>query len=309
MSEAPGPGFIRRIDLTTLQLFVAVCEEGNLTRAAAREGIAPSAVSRRLSDLEAALKVDLFVRDSKGMTLTAPGESLLHYARLTLLNIDKIAIELSEFSQGIRGYVRILANLSTIVQFLPEDLPSFVRANGLVKFDLRERPSADVIRGVEEGAAEIGICSGDVETRGLEVHPYRRDRLVIVTRADDTALPAGPIEFADTLDFDHIGLHAASSIYLRSQVAANQAGRALRLRIHVPGFDAVCRMVQAGMGLGMIPDHAFEVLSEGMALRAVPLRDAWASRELKIVVRSERDLSASGRLFFNHLLAAASPQT
>ncbi|MGN6571950.1 MAG: LysR family transcriptional regulator [Pseudolabrys sp.] len=305
MADAHAPGLIRRIDLTTLQLFVAVCEEGNLTRAATREGIAASAVSKRLTDLEAALKVELFVREAKGMTLTAAGESLLHYARLTLLNIDKIAIELSEFAHGIRGYVRILANLSAIVQFLPEDLPSFVRANGLVKFDLRERPSADVIRGVEEGAAEIGICSSDVETRGLEVHSYRRDRLVIVTRADDTALPTTPIEFADTLDFDHIGLHAASSIYLRSQVAANEAGRALRLRIHVPGFDAVCRMVQAGMGLGMIPDRAFEVLSEGMALRAVPLRDEWAERELKIVVRSERDLSASGRLFFNHLRAAA----
>jgi DNA-binding transcriptional LysR family regulator len=216
-----------------------------------------------------------------------------------------MAIELSEFSQGIRGYVRILANLSAIVQFLPEDLPSFVRDNGLVKFDLRERPSADVIRGIEEGAAEIGICSSDVETRGLEVHSYRRDRLVIVTRADDKALPDGPIEFADTLEFDHIGLHAASSIYLRSQIAAQQAGRSLRLRIHVPGFDAVCRMVQAGMGLGMIPDRAFAVLSEGMALRAVPLRDDWAERELKIVLRSTRDLSASGRLFFNHLLAAA----
>ena len=308
MPVAHAPGVVRRLDLTTLQLFVAVCEEGNLTRAATREGIAASAVSKRLSDLEAALQVELFVREAKGMTLTAAGESLLHYARLTLLNIDKIAIELSEFSHGIRGYVRILANLSAIVQFLPEDLPSFVRSNGLVKNDLPERPSADDIRGVEDGAAEIGICSGDAETRALEVHPYRRDRLVIVTRADDTALPHGPIEFADTLDFDHIGLHAASSIYLRSQVAASQAGRALKLRIHVPGFDAVCRMVQAGMGLGMIPDRAFEVLSEGMALRAVPLRDAWAERELKIVVRSERDLSASGRLFFNHLRAAAQDQ-
>ncbi len=301
----PTRGFVRRIDLTTLQLFIAVCEEQNLTRAAAREGIAASAVSKRLAELEKTLNVELFVRESKGMTLTAAGESLLHHARLMLLNVENIAVELAEYSQGIRGHVRILANLSAIVQFLPDDIPSFLRSHNLVKFDLRERPSASVIRGIEEGAAEIGICSGDVEARRLESFDYRRDRLVVVTRADHPLAGKGPIQFADTLDFDHVGLHTASSIYLRSQYAANEAGKALRLRIHVPGFDAVCRMVQADMGVGLIPDRAFEVLSEGMNLRAVPLVDRWAERSLKIVVRNERDLSATTRLFLTHLRVAA----
>jgi DNA-binding transcriptional LysR family regulator len=295
------PGLIRRFDLTTLQLFVAVCEEGNLTRAAAREGIAASAVSKRLADLEQVLNVELFVRESKGMALTPAGETLLHHARLTLLNVEKIAVELSEYSQGIRGHIRILGNLSAIVQFLPEDLPSFFNAHHLVKVDLRERPSVEVVRGIEEGAADIGICSGDVETRQLETFQYRRDRLVVVARADHPLVDQWPIWFSDTLDYDHVGLHAASSIYLRSQYAATQAGKSLRLRIHVPGFDGVCRMVQANMGLGLIPDRAFDVLSEGMNLRAIPLRDTWAERALIIVVRNERDLSPTNRLFLDHL--------
>lgn len=235
-----GGSLFRRIDLTTLQLFVAICEEGNLTRAATREAIAPSAVSKRLNDLEDVLGVTLFVRLSKGMALTPAGESLLHHARVTLLNVEKIAVELSEYSNGVRGYVRMLANLSAIVQFLPEDLSGFFDAHKLLKFDLQERPSGQVVRGIEDGIADIGICSGEVETRNLETLHYRHDNLMVVTRADHPLATRRAIAFAETLDFDHVGLHAASSIYLMSQYAAAQAGKAIRLRIHVPGFDAVC---------------------------------------------------------------------
>ncbi|WP_347336603.1 LysR substrate-binding domain-containing protein [Bradyrhizobium macuxiense] len=123
-------------------------------------------------------------------------------------------------------------------------------------------------------------------------------------RSDHPLVGRESLLFADTLDFDHIGLHTASSIYLRSQYAATQAGKAMRLRINVPGFDAVCRMVQANMGLGLIPDRAFEVVGAGMDLRAVPLRDAWGRRELKIVVRDAAHLSATSRLMLDHLRAA-----
>lgn len=292
---------IRRIDLTTLQLFVAVCEEGNLTRAAAREAIAPSAASRRLNHLEQTLGVELFVRLPTGMAPTPAGGSLLHHARFMLLNVEKLALELSEYAQGIRGHIRMLANLSAIVEFLPEDLPSFFRAHELLRFDLEERPSVEVVRGIEDAAADIGICSADVETRELVVFPYHRDRLVIVARGDHPLADRDAIHFAETLDFDHIGLHAASSIYLRSQHIASQAGKTIRLRIHVPGFDAVCRMVQGGLGIGLIPDHAFDVLSEGMNLRAIPLLDRWAERELKIVVRDAAQLSLMSRLLLDHL--------
>ena len=300
----PDAGYaLRRLDLTTLRLFIAVCEESNLTRAAVREGIAASAVSKRLTDLEKTLGVTLFERLSKGMALTPAGESLLHHARVTLLNVEKIADEFREYSAGIRGHVRMLANLSAIVQFLPEDMSDFFGGHALIKLDLEERPSGEVVRGIEEGRADIGICC-DVDTRDLVASHYRSDRLVIVARSDHPLAGRHEVPFADVLDFDHVALHAASSIYLQSQMAARQAGRAIRLKIHVPGFDAVCRMVQAGMGLGIIPDRAFEVLSRGMDLTAIPLVDHWARRELKIVVRNAGALPKASRLVFDHLGAA-----
>jgi DNA-binding transcriptional LysR family regulator len=202
----------------------------------------------------------------------------------------------------------MLANLSAIVQFLPEDLQAFFSMHELLRVDLQERPSGQVVRGIEEGAAEIGICSGEAETRTLEAFHYRYDHLAVVVRSDHPLAARADILFADTLDFDHVGLHAASSIYLRSQYAASQAGKSMRLRINVPGFDAVCRMVQADMGIGLIPDRAFEVIGAGMGLRAIPLRDDWAKRELKIVVRDAAQLSGTGRMVLDHLRGAEQPR-
>jgi len=294
----------RRIDLTTLRLFVAICEERNLTRAASREGIAPSAVSKRMNDFELAFGVTLFQRLARGMALTPAGEALLHHARVTLLNVEKIAAELREYGQGVRGHVRMLANLSAIVQFLPEDLSAFFAAHPLLRVDLQEQPSGKVVQGIEQGAAEIGICSGETDVRSLAAFHYRYDNLVIVVRPGHPLAGRRGLQFADTLDFDHIGLHAASSIYLRSQYAAAQAGKSLRLRINVPGFDAVCRMVQANMGIGLMPDRAFQVIGAGMGLCAVGLRDGWARRELKVVVRDADGLTDTGRLVLAHLKAA-----
>jgi DNA-binding transcriptional LysR family regulator len=238
------------------------------------------------------------------MTLSPAGDSMLHHARMMLSNVEKIAIELSEYAQGIRGHVRMLANLSAIIQFLPEDLRRFFDAHTLLRFDLQERPSTGVIHGIAQDAADIGICFAEVATRGLASFPYRRDHLVLVVPAHHPLAERSAIHFIDTLDFEHITLHTATSIYLRSQYTANQAGKVMRVRVHVPGFDAVCRMVQAGMGIGIVPDRAFDVLSEGMNLRSIPLLDPWAERELKIVVRDPERLSATSRLMFDYLTAA-----
>ncbi|MCY1404867.1 HTH-type transcriptional regulator GbpR [compost metagenome] len=296
---------IRRLDLVTLQLFVTVHEEGTLTRAAAREAIAVSAASKRLQELEEALGVALFVRQAKGMALTAAGETLLHHARRMLGNVEKIGLELGEHVQGMRGYVRMLANLSAIIQFLPEDLRGFVASHEQVKVDLEERPSDGVIQGVLDGAADIGICSADSDTRGLASVCYKHDQLVVVMRVEHPLAGEQSLDFADTLDFDYVGLHSASSINMRTHAAARKAGRVLRLRIHVPSFDAVCRMVQADMGIGILPRKAFELFGQSLGLCAVALRDEWAERELLLVVRDHASLSPVSRLLFEHLRAPA----
>ena len=76
--------FARRIDLTSLQLFVAVGETGSIGKAAEREFIAASAVSKRLAELESALGTALLYRHARGVDLTPAGQALLHHARSVL---------------------------------------------------------------------------------------------------------------------------------------------------------------------------------------------------------------------------------
>ncbi|MGY2291764.1 LysR family transcriptional regulator [Pseudomonas sp. SDO528_S397] len=295
---------VRRLDLISLQLFVAVFEEGTLTRAAAREAIAVSAASKRLMELEQMLGVSLFVRQAKGMSLTAAGETLLHHARQMLFNVEKMGLELGEHSHGVRGYVRMLANLSAIIQFLPEDLRDFSQLHPHVKADLEERPSTGVVQGVLDGVADLGICSCDTNTKGLPSVTYRHDKLVVLMPADHPLAAREQLAFADTLGSDHVGLHSASSINMRTHAAAREAGKMLRLRIHVPGFDAMCRMVQANMGVGILPQNAYELFGRALGLHAVPLTDDWSERRLILVVRNEDLLSPVSQLLFEHLRSA-----
>ena len=299
----PLTNLLRRLDLTTLQLFLAVHEEGTLTRAAERETIAISAASKRLLELEQAVGAPLFVRKARGMELTAAGETLLHHARRVLSDVESIGIELAEHARGVRGYVRMVANLSAIVEFLPEDLRTFLAANDQVKIDLEERPSGVIVKSVADSLADFGICSAEADSRGLHTFHYRHDRLAVVMREDHPLAAREHIAFAETLDSDHVGLHSASSISARTGLAARQAGKPLRLRIRVPGFDAVCRMVQAGMGVGVIPLEYYPLLGPSMGLRAVALDDEWARRELVILVRNVETLTPVSRLRFEHLRA------
>ena len=295
--------FARRIDLTSLQLFVAVCELGSIGKAAEREFIAASAVSKRLSDLEATLDTTLLYRHARGVDLTPAGESLLHHARSVLFSLDKMQGELSEYADGVRGHVRVHASISAIVQFLPEDLGRFITANPEVKIDLEEHLSTEVIRAVQEGAADLGICNTGLlaESHGLQSLPYREDELALIVPRGHALAKRKKVAFEDTLDFDHVGLHANSSIYLAMRDEAARSGRTIRLRIHVTGLDAMCRMIHNGLGVGVMPRRAFELMHGVGELDCVALADAWAHRTIGLVARDFSTLPVTAWLLVDHL--------
>ncbi|GGH58192.1 transcriptional regulator [Comamonas phosphati] len=318
--------FARRIDLTSLQLFVAVCELGSIGRAAEREFIAASAVSKRLSDLEATVDTALLYRHSRGVTLTPAGESLLHHARNVLYGLERMQGELSEYAEGVRGHVRMHANMSAIVQFLPEDLGAFAREHSQIKIDLQEHLSPDVLSAVAEGTADIGICTlgGQQQTpqpdskqttvqltQGnvpLQYRHYREDRLVVVVPERHALAERDGVAFAEVLEWDIVSLHTGSSISLAMRAAAAQAGHALHQRIQVTSLDAMCRMIDNGLGLGLLPDRAFELMHGVGHLRAVHLSDDWARRELCVVARDFDALPVTTRLLVDHLCPASSAQ-
>ena len=296
--------FNRRLDLTTLELFVAVCELGSIGKAAEREFIAASAISKRISDLEACLACVLLYRHTRGIALTPAGESLLHHARSVLFSLEKMQGELSEYADGVRGHVRVHASMSAIVQFLPEDLGAFNRHHPKVKIDLEEHLSTEVMRAVAEGAADLGVCNTTGGGSELQSLPYRTDKLVLIVPKGHVLRAQPAIYFEAALDYDQVGLHANSSIYIALQQAAAKVSRTVKLRMRVTGLDAMCRMIHNGLGLGVMPQRAFELMHGVGELASIELLDDWATRRINLVARDFSTLPVTARLLVEHLTAS-----
>jgi len=285
-------------DLIDLRLFVYIAEENSLTRAAVRAHMSLPAASMRMKNIEQSINTKLLNRDSQGVTLRPAGEAFLHHARQVLNQLENLRGDLQAFAQGVKGHVRIQANTTAITEFLPGVLQTFLIAQPEVNVDLRERPSSDIVRAVIDGAADIGIVADSVHTAGLQVTPYRKDRLVLAVAGSHPLARAQSVDFDDTLEYDYIVLHEGSAIHSFLNRAADELHKPLKIRIQVGGFEAVCRMIEADVGIGILPESAARRLARNLAIQLVPLRDAWAARNLVICVKDIDVLPA----FARHLL-------
>jgi DNA-binding transcriptional LysR family regulator len=290
-----------RIDPLSLKLFVAIVEQGSIAAAAQSNHIAPAAVSKRISELEATLRTPLLTRTNKGVRGTPAGMALLHLARRLLVDLDDIAVQMRDWSGGTRGQVRVFANISAITQFLPREIGDFLQRYPEIDVHLQERVSSAVIKAVLENEADVGICLVSAAPPGLEVLPYHEDELALIVPRGHALARRRRVRFAETLDHDFVGLHTGSSINQELARASLAAERPLRLRIQVTSYDALARMVEAGLGIGVMPRAVAQPLSRSLGIVAVGLSDAWRRRQLSICVRSGESLPPATRLLVDHL--------
>lgn len=292
---------MNQIDFVTLKIFIAIHEEGKLSAAAEREHIALAAVSKRISDLESRIGSKLLYRRSRGVELTPAGHALLHHANNIFDNIKRMQADLSEYGKGVRGHVRIHSNTSAIIAFLPQDLSVFANTYPQVKIDLQERVTTEVIHAVRNGLTDIGIFASHVDAGGLEIIPYRRDRLVLVVPDDHELAQRSSIALREASDQDFIGLQTDTSLQALLQEQSALAGKDLRMRIQVRSFDAICRMIHYRMGVGVLPFMTIHQELAELGLTSVPLEDAWADRELVIGIQQFEKLPLLAKQLINQL--------
>lgn len=295
---------IWRFDPTTLRLFIAACEEGTIARAAERENMVPSAVSKRIGELEESVGAALLYRNKRGIEATPAGRCFLEHARQVLDELGKMAADLSQFASGERGHIRICANRSSIIQFLPSDLNRFRRAYPQIDIDLQERTSEQVIEAVLSNQCDLGIGAGleGASGQGLDVHPYKQDQLVLIVPEDHPLADSEPLHFEQTVSYSHIALHRDSPLYRTLEQAARASRKTIKYGVHLQSFDAVCRMVQSGLGIAVIPQQAISTGPDGTPLVAIALRDSWARRQFQIVSRPDVFLSTQCRSFLHFML-------
>ncbi len=298
------------LDLTSLRLFVAVCETRNIARAAEQHHIVASAISKRIAQLEDTLGNVLVERNRRGVSITGAGEILLEHARAMLAGASRVSRDMADYGKGIKGQVRVLATVSSIAEFLPDDIASFLQLeqHREIRIDIEEALSRDLVTAMREGLAPLAVCWDAADLEGLQTRPYRTDHLAIIVH------PAHPIAgrrqcaFDETLDYDHVGLPASTAVHTMLARAAAIIGKPISYRAVVSTFDASLRCVRANLGIAVVPREVAEPMASTYGLKVVPLTDAWARRTFAICFQDEKRLSPAARALAGHLQASAAPR-
>lgn len=273
-------------DLVDLRLIVRVAEFSSLTKGAEHSNISLAAASTRIKNLEESIGAKLFYRSSQGVTLTPSGHTFVQHAHIVLGQIENMRGDMQEYAKGIKGHLRIFANTTALCEFLPPVLGRYLQTHPDINIDLRERMSHDIVHAITEGHTDIGIVAGTVNTEKLEVIPYRNDRLVLVVARTHALAKRADIDFEKTLDLVHVGLNETSALHGFLRQMCDRMHRQLHMRIQVGNFEAACRMIEAHVGVGIMPESAARRHTQTMDIQSVPLTDPWAFRANLVCVRS-----------------------
>lgn len=296
---------MRDLDLTSLRLFVTVCDTGNMSRAAEKANMVASAVSKRLAQLEATVGASLLTRRKHGVVPTPAGETLLEHARSMLLSASRIERDMASHAAGIQGRVNLLATASVMAESLADEIAEFLKKpeHQNIQIDLEELISPEVVRGIREGVASVGICWDAAETGLLHTRTYRHDHLSVAVPQGHPlcALPA--LRYADTLDYEHVIMPVNSAVEVMLQREAGLLGKRLQHRVIVTNFEAALRVVRAGLAIALVPREVTALYAKAYGLEILPLQENWSRRRFILCHRGEDALSPAALLLLNYLSA------
>jgi DNA-binding transcriptional LysR family regulator len=295
---------VRPFDFIDLNLFVQVAEAGNITRAASRAGLALASASARINHLEEALGVALLERQRLGVKLTPAGEKLLEHARLVLHQVAEMQSEAGSYAEGVKGHVHILSNTSAASEHLPCILAPFLARHPAISIDVEERKSPDIALALASGIGDIGIAVESAMGEGLTHFRFCDDRLVLICVRSDDLARRRLVGFAEIADRPFVGLSEGMALQDHLATHAARLGRRLNMRARIRTFDAIGRLVEAGVGVAVIPEIAARRCAQTMKIKAVRLSDPWAERQLAIATRARHALPKAARQLLDHLKAA-----
>lgn len=277
-------------DFIDLRLVTYIAEEQSMTRAASRVFLSLPAASLRIKNLEQSIGTTLFDRSAQGIRLRPAGEAFLHHARQVLGQVELLRADLQEYTQGIKGHVRIQANTTAITEYLPQVLSQYLSQWADVNIDLKERSSTDIVRAVSNGMTDIGIVAGSVNTDGLHTLPYHQDSLVLVVSRQHPLAKQSRVSFESCLDYNYIVLDESTAIHSFLGQVTRALNQPLRIRIQVGNFEAACRMVAANVGVSVLPESSARRHAKNLPIHLVQLDNDWALRHLTICMRAKDGL-------------------
>ena len=288
------------LDLLSLKLFVRVLEEGTISQAAQKEHIAAAAVSRRISELETQLDAILLHRTNKGISPTEAGLELLYRARSLLQNAQALKDHLHDFTQEQKSQIHILANISALSQNLPHLLAVFTKKYPAIHLKIEEKNSQNIVYDIEKGKADIGIYSELPHDAKIERYFFRQDHLGLLVPSQHELADYDELLFEQSLAYEQIILRSGTQINYQITKAAMEANRHLKIRAEIDSYETMALLVNAGMGVAVIPRQSTEIFQIPNT-HFIKLNDDWAQRQLLIAIRNKKELTPGVQLLLDYL--------
>ena len=285
---------LHRFDLVTLRLFVAAADSGSLTAGAERVDLSLAAASKRIAELEAHIGAPLLERGPRGVLPTEAGRALRPHAVDLVARLEQLALAMGDVASGTGGRLRLWANTSAFGGFLPQLLARYAQQHPHVVLDLEDVISEDAVRGVARGAAELAVVGDNIATEGLQTLVAHVDELVLLLPPGHALVPApgARVPLAGVLDHDLVAFARPTSLTRQLAAAADALRKPLRIRAQVRSFDAMGRMVAAGLGLAVLPRQGASPYAQALGLVIAPLDGLRTERRLLLVMRERAALSA-----------------
>jgi DNA-binding transcriptional LysR family regulator len=276
---------MKDFDLTTLRLFVAVCEAKSIKRVADREQLDASAITRRLAKLEDQLQMPLIKRVRRGVQATPEGAILFEQAKKLVSDAQKIAIHLTQSKSALTGTLTLAASSANVASVLTEDLASFLLLpdHAKVQIVVKEMMSKDVVQAVRDGEASVGVIWDNTETSGLQHVDYWNDQIAVVMNHSHPLSDREQLHQVDIAHLDRVimrnTLHT-EAVLTRAGVITD-AHRAFRLL--VPTWEAGLRAAAQGVGVFICSAKLARFWAEPLKLHVKPLADEWNHQINKII--------------------------
>ena len=292
--------------LEQLRVFIAVAEQGHVTRAAALLGLTQSAASAAIAALESRYDARLFDRVGRGIQLTETGRRFLREARAVVDRAAMARSVLVDLADGMAGTVLIAASQTIASYWLPRRLTAFHAANPGVQLDVVIGNTREVENAVVEGQAHVGLVEGPTQHPAIARLQVDTDHMLLVVAAAAPPLPRKPDGTIDLRAVTWVVREEGSGTrHVLEQLAAREGLSLddLNIFLVLPGNEAIREAVEAGAGATIVSEHVAASAIAGGTLRANPID--LPPRDFVILQHRDRHASTAQQSLVKHLAAAA----
>ncbi len=276
---------MKGIDIPALAIFVAAVEEKSLSKGATRENIVTSAASKRVAELERHLNRSLLRRHGRGVEPTAAGVQLYQRAKAILRSVQLAESAINSYSSEGIAKIRLAANPSTLLQFLPKKMSQFLAGRNDVSVDLIEGHSYDIPRLVAEGTVDIGIYHAKHAAPGVVSFPFGKDRVGLVVPLGHKLAHRSELFLEDALNYDFLGYFPLHSLDNFLAYVGPSISHPPIVKLQVSNFETRCNMIREGLGIGIVPEKIAANYLTSMGLALIKLKDEWAERSFFLCIR------------------------